>query len=61
MKRLFVLATLTVLAACNQPVATQDSPDFGFGDYFESQHEFAAWVQVGCYQHGRRVAETLCD
>lgn len=54
MKHLAILALLG-LAACAEPVAKADGPDFGFGEYFDKPGEFAAWLQVGCYEGQTRV------
>lgn len=56
-----LLASILGLAACAEPITKASGPDFGYGDYFETQHEFAAWLFSGCYENDRRVAETRCD
>lgn len=56
-----LLASILGLAACAEPITKANGPDFGYGDYFETQHEFSSWVQVGCYEEGVRLPATRCD
>jgi len=57
------IAAFAVLSACAVPVEQPARDDLGLAasGYFTSQHEFAAWLHVGCYEGQERKPATWCD
>jgi len=56
-------AAFAALSACATPPEAPARDDLGFAasGYFTSQSEFAAWLQVGCYENDRRIPCSSAD